>query len=152
MRDLLKPEQIARMFLGLLIERLGEAAIVRCDNLAHVPANDGTVAKFLATAQSDKISDPDLLLSEEEFAVEHLKKMADDMSENLKVHLRACTGCELLVFKLENPGGMEWSERVTSDKLHVRLVRGYDIRNNLKHTRFDVLFGIRAAVPMEVAA
>jgi hypothetical protein len=49
----------------------------------------------------------------------------------------------LVVARLEKPGGMEWSEEVSNPRigLSVRLVRGYDIRGNMKLTRMDVLGG-----------
>lgn len=49
----------------------------------------------------------------------------------------------LVIARLEKPGGMEWSEEVSNPRigLSVRLVRGYDIRGNMKLTRLDVLGG-----------
>lgn len=49
----------------------------------------------------------------------------------------------LVIARLEKPGGMEWSEEVNNPRigLSVRLVRGFDIRGNLKLTRLDVLGG-----------
>lgn len=49
----------------------------------------------------------------------------------------------LVIAKLEKPGGMEWSEEVSNPRigLSVRLVRGYDIRANMKLCRLDVLGG-----------
>lgn len=49
----------------------------------------------------------------------------------------------LVIAKLEMPGGMEWSEEVSNPKvgMSIRLVRGYDIRENQKYTRLDVLGG-----------
>lgn len=50
----------------------------------------------------------------------------------------------LVVVPQELPGGMEWSEQVQNKRIGVamRLVRGYDIRENSKLTRLEILGGV----------
>jgi hypothetical protein len=50
---------------------------------------------------------------------------------------------------LELPGGLDWSERVTHPKLGVsmRLTRGFDIKENRRYTRLDVLGGWKTTRP-----
>ncbi len=49
----------------------------------------------------------------------------------------------LAIVNLETPGGMEWSEKVSSPTkgYSIRLIRGYSIEKNRKLTRLDVLGG-----------
>ena len=50
---------------------------------------------------------------------------------------------------LELPGGLDWSERVTHPKLGIsmRLTRGFDIKENRRYTRLDVLGGWKTTRP-----
>jgi len=50
---------------------------------------------------------------------------------------------------LELPGGLDWSERVVHPKLGVsmRLIRGFDIKENRRYTRLDVLGGWKTTRP-----
>jgi hypothetical protein len=50
---------------------------------------------------------------------------------------------------LELPGGLDWSERVTHPKLNLsmRLTRGFDIKENRRYTRLDVLGGWKTTRP-----
>ena len=55
----------------------------------------------------------------------------------------------LVIVKLELPGGMEWSEEVSNPRvgISIRLVRGFDIKDNQKYTRLDVLGGVKVVRP-----
>lgn len=50
---------------------------------------------------------------------------------------------------LELPGGLDWSERVSHPKLNVsmRLTRGFDIKENRRYTRLDLLGGWKTTRP-----
>ena len=50
---------------------------------------------------------------------------------------------------LELPGGLDWSERVVHPKLGIsmRLTRGFDIKENRRYTRLDVLGGWKTTRP-----
>ena len=50
---------------------------------------------------------------------------------------------------LELPGGLDWSERVTHPRLGVsmRLTRGFDIKENRRYTRLDLLGGWKTTRP-----
>jgi len=50
---------------------------------------------------------------------------------------------------LELPGGLDWSERVVHPRLGIsmRLTRGFDIRENRRYTRLDVLGGWKTTRP-----
>lgn len=67
-------------------------------------------------------------------------------AQNLAFHRDCIT---LVIVKLELPGGMEWSEEVSNPKvgISIRLVRGYDIKSNIKLTRLDVLGGVKTIRP-----
>lgn len=67
-------------------------------------------------------------------------------AQNLAFHRDAIT---LVIVKLELPGGMEWSEEVSNPKvgISIRLVRGFDIKDNQKYTRLDVLGGVKLVRP-----
>jgi len=62
--------------------------------------------------------------------------------QHLLFHMKAFV---LAIVKQELPGGMEWSEQVTNQRsgFAMRLVRGYDIVNNKKMTRLEVLGGVQ---------
>lgn len=55
----------------------------------------------------------------------------------------------LAIVPLELPGGMDWSERINAPKIGVsmRLTRGFDIRENKRYTRLDVLGGVKTLRP-----
>lgn len=143
--EMLHPKLIVQQFLVLLLEEVKGEPISCCDNPPYTPFKDGTEGRFTATECVDDVRDQDLFLSMAEFSSLHLQKITKNMAAQLRKYIRSCPGCELLVFQAEKPGGMEWSERATSEgQLSVRLWRGYSIQENLKYTRFDVLFGIRA--------
>jgi len=67
-------------------------------------------------------------------------------AQNMAFHRDAIT---LVIVKLELPGGMEWSEEVSNPKvgISIRLVRGFDIKDNQKYTRLDVLGGVKLVRP-----
>ncbi len=50
---------------------------------------------------------------------------------------------------MELPGGLDWSERITHPKLGVsmRLTRGFDIKENRRYTRLDLLGGWKTTRP-----
>jgi len=55
----------------------------------------------------------------------------------------------LAIVNLETPGGMEWSEKISSPSkgYSIRLIRGYSIQDNRKLTRLDVLGGWKTTRP-----
>lgn len=148
---LLESKDILREFHEILVSRLKGEKISACP-IDVSP--DGTLPKFQVGVSVPDILDQDLDESITTFKKKHLQQLADDIASNLLGYLRACPGCELLLFPLPLPGGMAWSEKIYSSNLAVRLVRGYSIDDNRYWTRFDIVFGIRATVPVavEVAA
>jgi hypothetical protein len=67
-------------------------------------------------------------------------------AQGLTFHREAFT---VAIVNLELPGGMDWSERVVHPRLGVsmRLVRGFDIKENRRYTRLDVLGGWKTTRP-----
>ena len=55
----------------------------------------------------------------------------------------------LATVDLELPGGLDWSERISSSKigLSMRLTRGFDIKSNHRYTRLEILGGIKVLRP-----
>lgn len=67
-------------------------------------------------------------------------------SQALAYHRDAFT---FVCVNLELPGGLDWSERVVHPKLgmSMRLCRGFDIKENRRYTRLDVLGGWKTTRP-----
>jgi hypothetical protein len=53
----------------------------------------------------------------------------------------------LATVDMELPGGMDMASRASSDGISLRFVRGYDILNNRRICRFDILYGTTAQRP-----
>lgn len=53
------------------------------------------------------------------------------------------------IVPLELPGGLDWSERISNPKIGIsmRLLRGFDIKENQRYTRIDVLGGWKLLRP-----
>ena len=74
-------------------------------------------------------------------------------------NISALTSAQMLAFHrdaftfvcvdLELPGGLDWSERVSHPRLNVsmRLTRGFDIKENRRYTRLDLLGGWKTTRP-----
>lgn len=80
--------------------------------------------------------DQELGLPLEQFSAIHLSPAVDFI-----VSMLASYDCPIVIKRLECPCGMEMSA-VSKPAVDIRLVRGYDIRGNMKVARLDVLFGI----------
>lgn len=65
-------------------------------------------------------------------------------NQNLLFHKDAFT---LVTVDMDVPGGMDMAERANFDGISMRFVRGFDITNNKRICRFDVLAGFAALRP-----
>lgn len=65
-------------------------------------------------------------------------------AQNVAYHKNAFT---LATVDMELPGGMDMASRASSDGISIRFVRGYDILNNRRICRFDLLAGFTAQRP-----
>jgi len=64
--------------------------------------------------------------------------------QNIMFHRDAFT---LVTADMDVPGGMDMAERVNYDGVSLRFVRGFDITNNRRISRFDILAGYAAIRP-----
>ena len=64
--------------------------------------------------------------------------------QNIMFHKDAFT---LVTADMDVPGGMDMAERVVFDGVSLRFVRGFDITNNKRISRFDILAGYAAIRP-----
>jgi hypothetical protein len=64
--------------------------------------------------------------------------------QNVLFHKDAFT---LVTVDMDLPRGMDMSERMVSDGVSLRFVRGFDITNNKRLCRFDILAGYAALRP-----
>ena len=53
----------------------------------------------------------------------------------------------LVTADMDVPGGMDMAERVSFDGVSLRFVRGFDISNNRRISRFDILAGVGVLRP-----
>lgn len=65
-------------------------------------------------------------------------------AQNVAYHKNAFT---LATVDMELPGGMDMASRASSDGISLRFVRGFDILNNRRICRFDILYGVSAQRP-----
>lgn len=65
-------------------------------------------------------------------------------AQNIAYHKNAFT---LATVDMELPNGMDMASRASSDGISLRFVRGYDILNNRRICRFDILAGFVAQRP-----
>lgn len=65
-------------------------------------------------------------------------------AQNILFHKDAFT---FVTVDMELPGGMDMANRATADGVSLRFVRGYDILNNKRICRFDILAGYAALRP-----
>lgn len=64
--------------------------------------------------------------------------------QNIMYHPDAVT---LVTADMDVPGGMDMAERVNFDGVSLRFVRGFDITNNRRISRFDILAGVGVLRP-----
>ncbi len=64
--------------------------------------------------------------------------------QNLCFHKNAFA---LVSVPLEIPEGASFSDRMTKNGLSVRVVKDYDITNDVEIIRLDVLYGVKAIYP-----
>lgn len=69
---------------------------------------------------------------------------AQNTLQNIMYHPDAFT---LVTADMDVPGGMDMAERVNFDGVSLRFVRGFDITNNKRISRFDILAGYGALRP-----
>ena len=69
---------------------------------------------------------------------------AQSTLQNLMFHKDAFT---MVTADMDVPGGMDMAERVNFDGVSLRFVRGFDITNNRRISRFDILAGYAAVRP-----
>lgn len=65
-------------------------------------------------------------------------------AQNVAYHKNAFT---LATVDMELPNGMDMASRASSDGISIRFIRGYDILNNRRICRFDILAGFTAQRP-----
>ncbi len=63
---------------------------------------------------------------------------------NLAFHKNALGLC---MVPLETPASISWKAQMTENGYSVRVVRDYDVINDLEYIRFDVLYGVKALNP-----
>ena len=69
---------------------------------------------------------------------------AQQTLQNILFHKDAFT---MVTADMDVPGGMDMAERVNFDGVSLRFVRGFDITNNRRISRFDILAGYAAVRP-----
>lgn len=69
---------------------------------------------------------------------------SDDLTTSLLYHKEAFA---FVTADLEMPGGMDFARREVLDGISMRIVRGYDINNDMFPCRIDVLYGYKTLQP-----